>query len=101
MLYIARMLAVGFISIAACAEAPALDLVGADGLFYTTRRRTQERTGYLTFALTPVLHSDELQAVIDDLKAMDPLARFGIPSPTASTFYIVGPAFDRRQLTAV
>jgi hypothetical protein len=68
-------------------------------LFYTTDRNNK-KTGYITFVVTPVLNTDELQAVINDVKAGNAQARFGIPTPTASKFYLVGPEFGRKDLTS-
>lgn len=68
-------------------------------LFHTVDK-SSKKIGYLTFAINPVLHADELQAIISDIKASDAQARFGIPGPTASTFYLVGPEFGRKELTS-
>jgi Putative peptidoglycan binding domain len=68
-------------------------------LFHTTDKN-KKKTGYITFAVSPVLETDELQAIINEIKASDPRARFAIPSPTQSTFYLVGPEFGRKELTS-
>lgn len=67
-------------------------------LFYTSEGR--KKTGYVSFAINPVLETDELQAIINEIKANDPQARFAIPTPTESVFYLVGPEFGRKELTA-
>lgn len=69
------------------------------GLFHTTDKN-RKMTGHVTFVVSPVLQTDELQAIINEIKASDPQARFGIPGPTQSTFYLVGPEFGRKELTS-
>jgi hypothetical protein len=69
------------------------------GLFHTTDKN-KKKTGYVTFVISPILQTDELQAIVNEIKANDPQARFGIPSPTQSTFYLVGPEFGRKELTS-
>jgi hypothetical protein len=57
------------------------------------------KEGYVTFSLQPIIDTADIDAVVAEIKGADGQARFAVPQPVSSYFYIIGPAMGAQPLT--
>lgn len=55
-------------------------------------------TGYMNFTVEPIVSVDDFEQIIQEIKTNDPLAKFGVPQPVASYFYVVGPELPLQRV---
>jgi hypothetical protein len=58
------------------------------------------KEGYMSFSLEPLIDANDVSDVINEIRISDPQAKFGVPQPLNSFFYVLGPNMPLHSLVA-